>query len=180
MHKDLERVLFTEDQIKEKVKEIAEKINRDYEGKEIHFICILRGAYIYMADLQRQMSVPNSVDFMVVSSYGSGSESSGKVQIQKDLVDDIRGKHVIVVEDILDSGNTLYTLLPLLKQRGAASVKLTTLLDKPSRREKPVKIDYPGFQIPDAFVVGYGLDFDEKYRYLPYIGVLKPSIYSEH
>lgn len=177
MHKDLEKILLTQEQIEAKIQETADKINRDYAGREIRFICILRGAYIYMADLQRKVTVPNSVDFMAVSSYQNSTVSSGKINIKKDISDDVTGKDVIVVEDILDSGNTMYSLLPLLKNRGAASVRLTTLLDKPSRREKPVTVDYPGFEIPDAFVVGYGLDYDGKYRYLPYIGILKPEVY---
>jgi hypoxanthine phosphoribosyltransferase len=140
-------------------------------------ISVLRGSFIFVADLCRAIRLPCRLDFMAVSSYGSGTVSSGQVQITKDLSEDITGRHVIVVEDILDSGNTLSYLLNLLKHRHPASVRICTLLDKPERRVKPVEVSYCGFTIPDAFVVGYGLDYDEHYRNLPYIGILKPSVY---
>ena len=157
--------------------EIAAEIDRDYAGKEPMLISVLRGSFVFMADLIRKIEVPCTVDFMSVSSYGRGTTSSGQVQITKDLSDDIEGKDIIVVEDILDSGNTLSYLLQLLQARKPASMKLCTLLDKPDRRVKEVHVDYTGFTIPDEFVVGYGLDYAEKYRNLPYIGILKPRVY---
>ena len=177
MHKDVQEILFTEEQLKARVAQLAEQINRDYEGKELMLISVLRGSFIFMADLVRQITVPCKVDFMAVSSYGKGTVSSGQVQITKDRSEDITGQHLLVVEDILDSGNTLSYLLEILWARRPASIRLCTLLDKPERRVKPVKLDYAGFSIPDAFVVGYGLDYDEHYRNLPYIGVLRPSVY---
>ena len=152
-------------------------MNRDYAGKEPVLISVLRGSFVFMADLTRKITLPCTVDFMSVSSYGAGTKSSGQVQITKDLSDDIEGRDIIVVEDILDSGNTLSYLLEILKARKPASVKLCTLLDKPDRRVKDVHVDYSGFTIPDEFVVGYGLDYAEKYRNLPYIGILKPCVY---
>lgn len=174
---DIEKVLFTEDELKQRVKELGEQITADYKGKEIILITVLRGSYIFMADLSRAIDLPCVIDFMSVSSYGKGTTSSGQVQITKDLSEDIAGKEVIVVEDILDSGNTLSYLLQILKARKPASVRLCTLLDKPERRVKDIQADYSGFTIPDAFVVGYGLDYAEKYRNLPYVGILKPSVY---
>ena len=174
---DVERVLFSEEELKNRVAEIAAQIDKDYAGKEPVLISVLRGSFVFMADLVRQIHVPCTVDFMAVSSYGAGTSSSGQVKIVKDLSEQIEGKDLIVVEDILDSGNTLSYLLKLLQARKPASVRLCTLLDKPSRRVKPVELHYSGFTIPDYFVVGYGLDYDEKYRNLPYIGVLKPSVY---
>lgn len=158
--------------------EIARQIESDYAGKEVMFIGILRGSFVFMADLCRAVELPCTLDFMSVSSYGSGTTSSGQIQIIKDLSEDITGRHVIVVEDILDSGNTLSYLLNILEHRRPASVRLCALLDKPERRVKPVELHYSGFSIPDAFVVGYGLDYAEKYRNLPYIGILKPEVYS--
>ena len=174
---DIDHVLFSEEQLKTRVAEIAAQIDKDYEGKEPLLISILRGSFVFMADLVRQIHVPCTVDFMAVSSYGSGTVSSGQVKIVKDLSEPIEGKDILVVEDILDSGNTLSYLLKLLEARHPASIRLCTLLDKPERRTKPVAVQYTGFTIPDEFVVGYGLDYDEKYRNLPYIGVLKPSVY---
>ena len=179
MMEDIQEILFSERQLKNRVKKMAAQITKDYEGKEPVFISVLRGSYIFMADLTRAVQLPVAVDFMMVSSYGKGTTSSGQVQITKDLSDDIEGKDVIVVEDILDSGNTLSYLLQVLEARKPASIKLCTLLDKPERRVKPIKADYVGYTIPDAFVVGYGLDYAEKYRNLPFIGVLKPSVYGE-
>ena len=177
LEQDIERVFFSEEDLKKRVAEIAAEINRDYAGKEPMLISVLRGSFVFMADLIRKIEVPCTVDFMAVSSYGRGTTSSGQVQITKDLSDDIEGKDIIVVEDILDSGNTLSYLLQLLRARKPASMRLCTLLDKPDRRVKEVHVDYTGFTIPDEFVVGYGLDYAEKYRNLPYIGVLKPSVY---
>ena len=174
---DIDHVLFSEEQLKTRVAEIAAQIDKDYEGKEPLLISILRGSFVFMADLVRQIHVPCTVDFMAVSSYGSGTVSSGQVKIVKDLSEPIEGKDILVVEDILDSGNTLSYLLKLLEARHPASIRLCTLLDKPERRTKPVAVQYSGFSIPDEFVVGYGLDYNEKYRNLPYIGVLKPSVY---
>ena len=174
---DIQEVLFSEEQLKARVAEIARQIEADYAGKEIMLISVLRGSFIFMADLCRAIQLPCTLDFMSVSSYGKGTTSSGQVQITKDLSEDITGRHVIVVEDILDSGNTLSYLLKLLEARHPASIRLCTLLDKPERRTKPVAVQYSGFTIPDEFVVGYGLDYDEKYRNLPYIGILKPSVY---
>lgn len=175
--KDIERVLFSEEELKQRVRELGAQITADYAGKEPLLVSVLRGSYIFMADLTRSIDLPCTVDFMSVSSYGSGTKSSGQVQITKDLSDDIEGRDVIVVEDILDSGNTLYYLLQILQARKPASVRLCTLLDKPERRVKEVAVSYGGFTIPDAFVVGYGLDYAEKYRNLPYIGILKPEVY---
>ena len=176
LDKDVERVLFSEEQLKARVAEIAAQIDNDYAGKAPLLVSVLRGSFIFMADLVRNIHLPCTVDFMAVSSYGAGTSSSGQVKIIKDLSEHIEGKDV-VVEDILDSGNTLSYLLQLLQARKPASVRLCTLLDKPSRRVKDVAVDYSGFSIPDYFVVGYGLDYAEKYRNLPYIGVLKPSVY---
>ncbi|MBM6926157.1 hypoxanthine phosphoribosyltransferase [Pseudoflavonifractor phocaeensis] len=177
LDKDVERVLFSEEELRERVAQIAAQIDADYAGKEPLLVSVLRGSFVFMADLVRQIHVPCTVDFMAVSSYGKGASSSGQVKIIKDLSEQIEGKDLIVVEDILDSGNTLSYLLQLLQARKPASVRLCTLLDKPSRRVKEVEVNYSGFSIPDYFVVGYGLDYAEKYRNLPYIGVLKPSIY---
>lgn len=178
MEHDIQEVLFSEEQLAQRVSELAEQINRDYADKEILLVSVLRGSFVFMADLARKITRPCRVDFMSVSSYGKGSTSSGQVQITKDLSEDISGLHVIVVEDILDSGNTLSYLLRLLEQRHPASIRLCTLLDKPDRRKVEVAVHYSGFTIPDAFVVGYGLDYAERYRNLPYIGILKPEVYS--
>ena len=177
LDKDVERVLFSEEELKNRVAEIAAEIDRDYAGKEPLLISVLRGSFVFMADLVRQIHLPCTVDFMAVSSYGAGTSSSGQVKIVKDLSEQIEGRDLIVVEDILDSGNTLSYLLQILQARHPASVRLCTLLDKPERRTKPVAVQYTGFTIPDEFVVGYGLDYDEKYRNLPYIGILKPRVY---
>ena len=174
---DIQEVLFSEEQLKNRVQEIARQITADYQGKEIMLISVLRGSFVFMADLCRAIDLPCTLDFMAVSSYGKGTKSSGQVQITKDLSEDITDRHIIVVEDILDSGNTLSYLLKILENRHPASIRLCTLLDKPDRRVKPVQVHYSGFTIPDAFVVGYGLDYAEKYRNLPYIGILKPRGY---
>ena len=174
---DIQEELFSEEQLKNRVREIAQQITADYQGKEIMLISVLRGSFVFMADLCRAIDLPCTLDFMAVSSYGKGTKSSGQVQITKDLSEDISDRHIIVVEDILDSGNTLSYLLKILENRHPASIRLCTLLDKPDRRVKPVEVHYSGFTIPDAFVVGYGLDYAEKYRNLPYIGILKPRVY---
>ncbi len=180
MENDIERTLFSEEELKRRVAEMGAQITRDYEGKKPVIISILRGSYIFMADLTREIKIPCNVDFMAVSSYGGGTSSSGQVKILKDLSENIEGRDVLVVEDILDSGNTLSYLLQLLKARKVASIKLCTLLDKPARRTKDVQADYVGFTVPDYFVVGYGLDYAEYYRNLPYIGILKPAVYEGH
>lgn len=165
-------VLLTEEQVDTRISEIGAQISREYEGKEVHLVCVLKGGTFFTCELAKRISVPVSLDFMSVSSYGSDTKSSGVVRIVKDLDEPLRGKDVIVVEDIVDSGRTLSYLLEMLKDRGPASLKLCTLLDKPERRVTDVKVDYTGFRVPDEFVVGYGLDYDQKYRNLPYIGMV--------
>ena len=177
MHEHVESILYSEEQLRERVKELGAQITADYAGKEPVLASVLRGSYIFMADLTRAIDLPVTVDFMAVSSYGAGTKSSGQVEIKKDLSDSIEGRDLIIVEDILDSGNTLYYLMEILRARKPASIRICTLMDKPDRRTKPIVADYVGFTIPDAFVVGYGLDYDEKYRNLPYVGILKPSVY---
>ncbi len=176
---DIQEILFSEEQLKARVNELARQIEGDYAGEEVMLIGVLRGSFVFMADLCRALRLHCALDFMAVSSYGKGTTSSGQVQITKDLSEDISGRHVIVVEDILDSGNTLSYLLKLLQHRHPADIRLAVLLDKPERRKQLVKPDYTGFTIPDAFVVGYGLDYAERYRNLPYIGILKPEVYSK-
>ncbi|MDD4715332.1 MAG: hypoxanthine phosphoribosyltransferase [Oscillospiraceae bacterium] len=177
MHNDIERVLLSEQELAARIREIAGEINRDYAGQSLMLISVLRGSFIFMADLVRCLTISCTVDFMAVSSYGKKSKSSGAVQITKDLSDDIAGKNILIVEDILDSGNTLSYLMKTLSARSPRSMRLCTLLDKPSRRTKPVEVHYRGFVVPDEFVVGYGLDYAERYRNLPYIGILKPQVY---
>lgn len=177
LEKDISEVLYSEEQLKAKVAELGAAITRDYQGKDPILVSVLRGSYIFMADLTRSIDLHCTVDFMAVSSYGAGTTSSGQVKIIKDLSGPIDGKDLIIVEDILDSGNTLYYLRDVLAARKPASIAICTLLDKPERRVQPIKADYAGFEVPDAFVVGYGLDYAEKYRNLPYIGVLKPEVY---
>ena len=167
------RVLLTEEEVNKKISEVAAQINKDYEGKEVHLICILKGGVFFTCELAKRLTIPVSLDFMSVSSYGSDTKSSGVVKIVKDLDESLKGKNVIVVEDIVDSGRTLSYLLEMLKDRGPESLRLCTLLDKPDRRVIDVNVDYTGFQIPDEFVVGYGLDYDQRYRNLPYIGVVE-------
>ena len=166
-------VMISEEEINKRVCEIAEQISKDYAGKEVRLICILKGSVFYTCELAKRITIPVTLDFMSVSSYGSGTVSSGTIKIKKDLDDDIEGLDVIVVEDIIDSGNTLSRLIPMLKERKPASLKITTLLDKPDRRVIPVELYMTGFEIPDRFVVGYGLDCAQKYRNLPYIGVIE-------
>ena len=164
------RVLLSEEEVDRRIKEIGEQISRDYAGKSVHLVCVLKGGSFFMCELAKRITVPVSLDFMSVSSYGSDTKSSGVVKIVKDLDESIAGKNVIVVEDIVDSGRTLSYLLEMLKDRKPESLSLCTLLDKPSRRVVDVNVQYTGFQIPDVFVVGYGLDYDQQYRNLPYIG----------
>ena len=166
-------VLLPEEKINSRIQELGEQISKDYAGKNVHLICILKGGSFFMCELAKRITVPVSIDFMSVSSYGSGTTSSGTIKIKKDLDEPIEGKHVLVVEDIVDTGKTLSYLVELLKDRGAADVKLCALLDKPERREVDIRADYIGFQIPDEFVVGYGLDYDQRYRNFPYIGIVK-------
>lgn len=165
-------VLLSEEEVDARIKAIGEQISKDYEGKQIHMICVLKGGTFFMCELAKRITVPVSLDFMAVSSYGGDTKSSGVVKIVKDLDDAIQGKDVLVVEDIVDSGRTLSYLMDMLRDRQPASLKLCTLLDKPDRRVIDVPVDYTGFQIPDEFVVGYGLDYDQKYRNLPYIGIV--------
>ena len=178
MEQDMQQILFTQDQVAARVQELAAQITRDYAGKTPLVVGVLRGSFIFMADLVRHLDLPLTLDFMAASSYGAGTSSSGQVEIKKDISSSIEDYHVIIVEDILDSGNTLYYLLDVLKLRKAASIRICTLLDKPERRAKPIQADYTGFVVPDAFVVGYGLDYNQQYRNLPYIGVLKEEVYS--
>lgn len=166
-------VLLSEEVVDAKIREIAEMINKDYEGKQVHLICVLKGGTFFMCELAKRITVPVSLDFMSVSSYGGDTKSSGVVKIVKDLDESILDKDVLVVEDIVDSGRTLSYLLEMLRDRGPKSLRLCTLLDKPDRRVIDVPVDYTCFQIPDEFVVGYGLDYDQKYRNLPYIGIVK-------
>ena len=167
-------VMISEEEIAKKVEELAKQIEKDYEGEQLLVVGILKGASVFVSDLIRKINLDVNIDFMSVSSYGSGTVSSGTIKIKKDLDDDIEGLDVIVVEDIIDSGNTLSRLIPMLKERKPASLKITTLLDKPDRREvDDVTVDYVGFEIEDKFVVGYGLDYDQSYRDLPYIGVIE-------
>ncbi|MCI8550358.1 MAG: hypoxanthine phosphoribosyltransferase [Lachnospiraceae bacterium] len=168
------RVLLPEDEVDARVEEIGKKISEDYAGQSVHLICVLKGGVFFTCELAKRITVPVSMDFMCVSSYGAGTQSSGVVRIIKDLDEPLAGKHVLIVEDIIDSGRTLSYLIEVLKQRGPADIRICTLLDKPSRRvKKEVQVDYTCFSIPDEFVVGYGLDYDQKYRNLPYIGVVE-------
>lgn len=178
MHKDVERMYASDKEIQTMVRKLGEQITRDYADKEVLFVGVLKGCFMFMADLVRACDVTCKVDFMVVSSYGEGTVSTGAVQIVKDLSENIEGKHVIIVEDILDSGNTLSYLVRYMSARKPASIRIVTMMDKPERRTAQVKADYIGFTVPDAFMVGYGLDYKQRYRNLPYIGILKPEIYS--
>ncbi len=178
VHQDIERVLVTREEIQEAAQRLGKQITADYGDKEIVVIGILRGAAIFMSDIIREIDLYMDIDFMDVSSYGDGTESTGEVKITKDLDTNVRGKHLLIVEDIIDTGRTLKHLVDLFKYRQAESIKIATLLDKPERRiVKDIEADYVGIEIPNEFVVGYGLDFKQKYRNLPYIGVLKSSVY---
>ena len=166
-------VLITDEEVDSRIRELGEMISKEFEGKQIHLICVLKGGVFFMCELAKRITVPVSMDFMCVGSYGDGTKSSGVVRLAKDLDESIENKEVLIVEDIIDSGNTLYYLMDVLRQRKPASLRLCTLLDKPDRRVKAVHVDWTGFEIPDEFVVGYGLDYAQKYRNLPYIGVVE-------
>ncbi|WP_068505552.1 hypoxanthine phosphoribosyltransferase [Paenibacillus kribbensis] len=178
MQNDIQEVLISEEEIQSKIKELGAQLSVKYEGKNPLVICVLKGAFIFMADLVKSITVPLELDFMAVSSYGVSTKSSGVVKIIKDLDASVEGRDVLIVEDIIDSGLTLTHLIELLKNRNAKSVCVVTLFDKPARRSVNLEADYTGFTLPDAFVVGYGLDYAEHYRNLPYIGILKPEIYT--
>ena len=179
MDRDIDHILVTQAQLQQKVAELGAQISRDYAGRQLLLVSILKGSVVFMADLMRAVTIPCGIDFMVGSSYGGAkTESTGLVKIVKDLDADLTGKDVLIVEDILDTGITLSHLMPVLKLRNPNSVRLCTILSKPSRRKAQIEPDYLGFEVPDEFVVGYGLDYDEKYRNLPYVGVLKPEIYN--
>ena len=180
LDRDIDHILVTEEQLKAKVHELGAQITRDYAGRDLLLVSILKGSVVFMADLMRAIHMPCGIDFMVVSSYGgANTTSTGLVKIDKDLDQDLSGKDLLIVEDILDTGITLSHLVPMLKLRNPASVRLCTILSKPSRRKADIEPDYLGFEVPDEFVVGYGLDYDENYRNLPYVGVLKPEVYSK-
>ncbi len=166
-------VMLSEEKVDERIEQIGKQISEDYAGKQVHLVCVLKGGSFFMCELAKRITVPVSLDFMSVSSYGSSTKSSGIVKIVKDLDEPLKDKHVIIVEDIVDSGRTLSYLMEMLRSRGPASLRLCTLLDKPERRMVDVTVDYTGFEIPDEFVVGYGLDYDQRYRNLPYIGIVK-------
>ncbi|KIL34965.1 hypoxanthine phosphoribosyltransferase [Cohnella kolymensis] len=178
MQNDIQEVLYSEEMIRQKVQELGAAVSRDYEGRNPLIICVLKGAFIFMADLSKNITVPIELDFMAVSSYGKSTRSSGEVKIIKDLDTSVEGRDVLIVEDIIDSGLTLSYLIDVLERRNALSVRVVALFDKPGRRTVDLNADYTGFIIPDAFIVGYGLDYAEKYRNLPYVGVLKPEIYT--
>lgn len=177
LHQDIAKVLVDEVTIRKRIRELGDVINREYARKDLLLVSVLKGSIIFMADLIRAITIPHEIDFMATSSYGAGTSSSGVVRILKDLNSSIEGRNVVVVEDIIDSGNTLSYLLRILQERRPASLRIMTLLDKPERREVDIHVDWVGFSIPNEFVVGYGLDYDEIYRNLPFIGVLKPSVY---
>ncbi|MEV5030793.1 hypoxanthine phosphoribosyltransferase [Paenibacillus sp. LPE1-1-1.1] len=179
MQNDIQEVLYDAQQIGEKVKELGATLSRDFGGRNPLVICVLKGAFIFMADLVKEITVPLEIDFMAVSSYGQSTKSSGVVKIIKDLDVSVEGRDVLIVEDIIDSGLTLSYLIDVLERRNAKSVTVVTLFDKPGRRTVDLEADYKGFTLPDEFVVGYGLDFAEKYRNLPYIGILKPQVYEK-
>ena len=178
LYKDLSRILITNDEIQREIKNLAEKLNSEYKGKDLLCICILRGAVVFFTDLIRLLDLPLTIDFMAISSYGSSTKTSGEVRLQKDLEQSVMDKDVLVIEDIVDSGLTLTYIMDILSKRGAKSVKLATLLDKPTGRKNDLQVDFSCFTIPDEFVVGFGLDYAEKYRNLPDIGVLDPKIYT--
>ena len=179
LHEDITEILVTEQAIRDKVVERGQQITEDYRGKHLMLLGTLKGAVPFIADLARAIELPLEIDYMAISSYGNSTESSGVVRILKDLEGPINQKHVLIVEDIVDSGLTLHYLMDVLRQRRPLSLRVCSLLDKGRERVKPVKMDYTGFQIPDRFVVGYGLDYAQRYRNLPYIGILKPSVYEE-
>ncbi|SHJ79927.1 hypoxanthine phosphoribosyltransferase [Hathewaya proteolytica DSM 3090] len=177
MMNDIEKVLYTEEQLREKAREIGRRVSEDYKGEELVVVGILKGSIMFMADVLKEITIPCVMDFMAVSSYGNSSTSSGVVRILKDLDQQIEGKHVLIVEDIIDSGTTLKYLVKYFANKNTKSVEIACLLNKPERRKVELDIKYLGYQVPDYFLVGYGLDFAEKYRNLPYIGILKPEVY---
>ena len=179
LNENIERIMITPEQISERVKTLAAQLDKLYEGRTPVVVCILKGSVMFFADLIREMKSSLQIDFMAVSSYGKDTISSGKLQVKKDLTVNISGKDVLIVEDILDTGMTLHYLKQLLQDRNPNSIRIATLLDKPERRRAAVRADYVGYQVPDEFVVGYGLDYDEKYRNLPYVGILKPEVYKK-
>lgn len=179
MLKDVESVLLSEERLNQIVTDLGARISKDYEGKNLLMVSILKGSVVFMADLMRAVTIPCSIDFMSVSSYGSGTSSSGNVKIIKDLDINLEGYDLLLVEDILDSGLTLSYVRDMLKTRNPASIRVCTLLDKPARRKADIFADYAGAEIPDAFVIGYGLDYDEKYRNLPFVGILSPRVYAD-
>jgi hypoxanthine phosphoribosyltransferase len=179
VHEDIEEVLISQEEIEDKIRSLAKQITEDYRGKDLLLVGVLKGAFVFMADIAREVELPVEFDFMAVSSYGSATKSSGVVRILKDLDYEISGRHVLLVEDIIDSGLTISYLLRYLEARGPASLEICSLFWKKGEQAVPLEVRYPGFEIPSVFVVGYGLDFAEKYRNLPYIGVLKPSAYAE-
>ncbi len=179
MEKDIQKVYFSDEDIQNIVSRLGKQISEDYKDKNLLLVSILKGSIVFMADLMRKITIPCRIDFMSVSSYGSGTKTSGVVKIQKDLDINLEGYDLLIVEDILDSGKTLSYVRKILEARNPASIRICTLFDKPERREADVYADYSGAEVPDEFIVGYGLDYDEKYRNLPYIGVLKPEIYGE-
>lgn len=179
MRNDIKEILLTEEQIAQITAELGKKLTEDYAGKDVILVSILKGAVVFMSDIMRHIDLKCDVDFMVVSSYGSGVKTSGNVKIIKDIDIPLAGKDVIIIEDILDSGLTLNYIINMLKERNPNSIEICTLLDKPAGRQSEVKAKYIGFEIPDAFVVGYGLDYDEKYRNLPYVGILRPEVYTK-
>jgi hypoxanthine phosphoribosyltransferase len=178
LYSDIQEVLYSEEQIQGKIKELGELLSTDYEGKNPLVICVLKGAFVFMADLVKQIRVPLEIDFMAVSSYGQSTKSSGIVKIIKDLDVPVEGRHVLIVEDIIDSGLTLSYLIDVLERRNAKTISVVALFNKPARRTVELEPDYAGFVLPDEFIVGYGLDYAEKYRNLPFVGILKPEIYS--
>lgn len=179
MREDIKSILFSEEQISSKVKELAERISLDYKGKDLIVVGVLKGSVLYAAELIKNITIPCEIDFMAVSSYGNSTETSGVVRILKDLDHSIEGKDILIVEDIVDSGVTLDYLLKYLKARKANSIQITTLLNKQARRKTDIEVKYIGFEVPDEFIVGYGIDYSEKYRNLPFIGTLKPEIYEK-
>ncbi|GFN33797.1 hypoxanthine phosphoribosyltransferase [Paenibacillus xylaniclasticus] len=179
MLNDIQEVLFDAETIQNKIKELGEQLSHDFEGRTPLVICVLKGAFIFMADLVKQLNIPLEIDFMAVSSYGASTKSSGVVKIIKDLDVTVEGREVLIVEDIIDSGLTLSYLIDVLERRNAKSVTVVTLFDKPARRTVELEADYKGFILPDEFIVGYGLDYAERYRNLPFVGILKPEVYSK-
>lgn len=177
MKQDIQSILYSPEQLAQKVQEMGKAISRDYAGKNPLLVSVLKGSVVFMSDLMRAIEIPCQIDFMMVSSYGAGVKTSGVVKIMKDLDTPLEGRDLIIVEDILDSGKTLHYLKGMLSERHPNSIRIATLLDKPERREAPIAADYRGFVVPDQFIVGYGLDYAEKYRNLPFIGVLKPENY---